>query len=117
LNDAILSALVLYPLLGCSMMGAFWYNFFGATGEYFYHANVRTPKWLRFFIQTPELHSIHHQYDVHQYNFADIPLWDRLFGTYKDTTEFADRCGFPKGAEKKLGEMLVFKDVYYEDTA
>lgn len=117
LSDAILSALVLYPLLGCSMMGAFWYNFFGATGEYFYHANVRTPKWLRFLIQTPELHSIHHQYDVHQYNFADIPLWDRLFGTYKDTTEFADRCGFPKGAEEKLGDMLVFKDVYYEDAA
>ena len=117
LSDAILSALVLYPLLGCSMMGAFWFNFFGATGEYFYHANVRTPQWLRFFIQTPELHSIHHQYDVHQYNFADIPLWDRLFGTYKDTMEFADRCGFPKGAEEKLGEMLVFKDVYYEDPA
>ena len=73
LSAGILSALVLYPLLGCSMMGAFWYNFFGATGEYFYHANVRMPKWLRFFIQTPELHSIHHQYDVHQYNFADIP--------------------------------------------
>ncbi len=117
LSDAILSALVLYPLLGCSLMGAFWYNFFGATGEYFYHANVRTPKWLRFFIQTPELHSIHHQYDVHQYNFADIPLWDRLFGTYKDATEFAERCGFPKGAEEKLGDMLVFKDVYYEDPA
>jgi hypothetical protein len=54
LSDAILSALVLYPLLGCSMMGAFWYNFFAATGEYFYHANLRTPRWLRFFIQTPE---------------------------------------------------------------
>ena len=117
LSDAILSALVLYPLMGCSMLGAFWYNFFGATGEYFYHANLRTPKWLRYFIQTPELHSIHHQYDVHKYNFADLPLWDRLFGTYKDTTEFYDRCGFPKGAEEKLGDMLVFKDVYYEDTA
>ena len=117
LSDAILSALVLYPFLGCSLMGAFWYNFFGATGEYFYHANVRTPKWLRFFIQTPELHSIHHQYDVHKYNFGDIPMWDRLFGTYKDATEFAGRCGFPKGAEEKLGDMLVFKDVYYEDPA
>ena len=116
LSDAILSALVLYPLLGCSMMGAFWYNFFRATGEYFYHANLRTPKWLRFFIQTPELHSIHHQFDVHQYNFADIPLWDRLFGTYKDTSEFTERCGFPTGAEEKLWDMLVFKDVYYEDT-
>lgn len=116
LSDAILSALVLYPLLGCSMMGAFWYNFFGATGEYFYHANIKTPKWLRFFIQTPELHSIHHQFDVHKYNFADIPLWDRLFGTYKDTSEFTERCGFPTGAEEKLWDMLVFKDVYYEDT-
>jgi sterol desaturase/sphingolipid hydroxylase (fatty acid hydroxylase superfamily) len=38
LSDAILSALVMYPLLGSSMMGAFWYNFFAATGEYFYHA-------------------------------------------------------------------------------
>ena len=115
LSDALLSAVVLYPLLGCSMMGAFWYNFFAATGEYFYHANVRTPKWLRYFIQTPELHSIHHQYNVHKDNFADLPLWDRMFGTYKDTTVFADRCGFPTGAEEKLIEMLAFKDVYVED--
>jgi hypothetical protein len=27
---------------------------------------------------------------------------------------FADRCGFPDGAEQKLGAMLMFKDVYYE---
>lgn len=114
LSDAILSALILYPLLGCSMMGAFWYNFFAATGEYFYHANLKTPKWLRYFIQTPELHSIHHQYGVHQHNYSDIPLWDRLFGTYKDATEFTDRCGFPAGAEQKLGAMLMFKDVYHE---
>lgn len=115
LSDALLSALVLYPLLGCSMLGAFWYNFFAATGEYFYHANIRTPKWLRYFIQTPELHSIHHQFDVHHYNYADLPLWDRLFGTYRDTTEFADRCGFPAGAEQKLVQMLAFRDVYRED--
>lgn len=115
LSDAILSALVLYPLLGCSMMGAFWYNFFAATGEYFYHANIPTPAWLRFLIQTPELHSIHHQFDVHRFNFSDIPLWDRLFGTYKDTTTFVDRCGFPKGAEERLGAMLAFKDVYQEE--
>ena len=44
-----------------------------------------------------------------------MPLWDRLFGTYKDTTEFAGRCGFPEGAEQKLGAMLAFKDVYYKE--
>jgi len=115
LSDAILSALVLYPLLGCSLLGAFWYNVFAGTGEYFYHANVRTPAWLRYFVQTPELHSVHHQLDVHLFNFGDIPIWDRLFGTYKDTTEFAERCGFPAGAEQKLLAMLAFRDVYSED--
>lgn len=112
LCDSILSALILYPLLGCSLAGAFWYNCFAGIGEYLYHANIKTPKWMRYFIQTPELHSIHHEYNVHKYNFSDIPLWDRLFGTYKDTVEFAKRCGFPKGAEEKLGKMLFFKDVY-----
>jgi hypothetical protein len=32
-------------------------------------------------------------------------------------TDFAVRCGFPKGAEEKLGAMLAFRDVYYEDPA
>jgi sterol desaturase/sphingolipid hydroxylase (fatty acid hydroxylase superfamily) len=112
LADAILSALILYPLLGCSLMGMFWYNCFAGIGEYLYHSNIKTPKWFRYFIQTPELHSIHHQYNVHKYNFGDITIWDRIFGTYKDTTEFVERCGFPKDAEHKLKEMLLFKDVY-----
>ena len=42
----------------------------------------------------------------------NITIWDRIFGTYKDTTEFVERCGFPKDAEHKLKEMLLFKDVY-----
>lgn len=112
LSDAILSALILYPLLGCSLMGAFWYNCFAGIGEYLYHSNIKVPKWFRYFIQTPELHSIHHQFGVHKYNFGDIPIWDRIFGTYKDNTKFAERCGFPKNAENKLKEMLLFKDVY-----
>jgi sterol desaturase/sphingolipid hydroxylase (fatty acid hydroxylase superfamily) len=112
--DALLAAVIMYPLLGCSLLGAFWFNFFAGTGEYFYHANLRAPRWLRYFIQTPQLHSIHHQFDVHNYNYGDLPLWDRLFGTYRDTIEFADRCGFPEGAERRLLHMLCFKDVYHE---
>ena len=41
-------------------------------------------------------------------------MWDRLFGTYRDTDTFADRCGFPEGAEEKIGSMLIFRDVYIE---
>ena len=110
--NSFITALILFPVLGVSLLASFWYNFFAATGEYFYHANIKTPRWLRYFIQTPELHSIHHQYDVHNYNYSDIPVWDRIFGTYKDTVEFTDRCGFPEGAEQRLPEMLLFKDVY-----
>lgn len=115
-TNSVLTAFVLFPLLGVSLMASFWYNFFAATGEYFYHANVKTPEWLRYFVQTPELHSIHHQFDVHRYNFSDIPIWDRIFGTYKDAVQFTDRCGFPEGAEQRLPEMLIFKDVYEKNT-
>jgi len=110
--NSFLTAIILFPVLGLPLIASFWYNFFAATGEYFYHANVKTPKWLRYFIQTPELHSIHHQFNLHKYNFSDIPIWDRLFGTYSDSTEFTDRCGFPDGAEQRLLEMLAFRDVY-----
>jgi sterol desaturase/sphingolipid hydroxylase (fatty acid hydroxylase superfamily) len=112
LSDVILSGLIAYPLLGVSLQGAFWLNFFAATGEYFYHANFKSPRWLRYLIQTPELHSIHHELDVHRGNYSDLPLWDRLFGTYRDTVTFAPQCGFPRDNERFLGAMLRFEDVY-----
>jgi len=112
LADSALAAAVLYPLLGCSLEGAMWFNFFAATGEFFYHSNFRSPRWLKYFIQTPELHSIHHELDVHRFNFADLPIWDRLFGTYRDTDTFAEACGFPRHNERHLARMLAFRDVY-----
>jgi sterol desaturase/sphingolipid hydroxylase (fatty acid hydroxylase superfamily) len=112
LSDSLLSASILYPLLGASLTGVFWANFFAATAEYLYHANFRSPRWLRYFIQTPELHSVHHQLDVHRYNYSDLPLWDRLFGTYRDATEFAPSCGFPRDNERHILQMVTFRDVY-----
>jgi sterol desaturase/sphingolipid hydroxylase (fatty acid hydroxylase superfamily) len=112
LADSALAAVILYLLLGCTLEGALWFNFFAASGELFYHSNIKTPPWVRYFIQTPELHSIHHELDVHRFNFSDLPAWDRLFGTYRDTETFAARCGFPRHNERKLGRMLLFRDVY-----
>jgi sterol desaturase/sphingolipid hydroxylase (fatty acid hydroxylase superfamily) len=74
-----------------------------ATGELFYHSNIKTPRWVKYFIQTPELHSIHHQLDVHRYNFAGLPLWDRLFGTYRNANQFAERCGFSASQRAPTG--------------
>jgi len=39
-------------------------------------------------------------------------LWDRLFGTYRDADQFAERCSFPRHNERQLGRMLLFRDVY-----
>jgi sterol desaturase/sphingolipid hydroxylase (fatty acid hydroxylase superfamily) len=110
--NSILSSLIMFPLLGASVGGAAWFNVFAALGEYFYHSNLRTPRWFGWFIQRPEHHSVHHQLDVHDFNFGDITWWDRLFGTFKETEEFAPRCGFPGDHERKLGRMLLFRDSY-----
>lgn len=80
-------------------------NFYGL----FQHLNVRTPKWLGIIIQRPEAHGIHHQYQVHAYNYADLPLWDLVFGTFRNPETFEGRVGF--GEKASYGKMLVGRDV------
>ena len=107
--DAALSAIVLYLLLGCSLSGGFWYNFFAGTGEYPYHANVKT-------LPHADSGVAFHLSPIrrHKFNYSDLPIWDRLFGTYKYATAFVERCGFPERAEARLVDMLAFKVVYAE---
>jgi sterol desaturase/sphingolipid hydroxylase (fatty acid hydroxylase superfamily) len=110
--NSLISSALMFMVLGASVAGAAWYNVFAAAGEYFYHTNLKTPHWMGYFIQRPEHHSIHHQLDVHDFNYGDITLWDRLFGTFKETDRFVKRCGFPQGKENAFGKMLAFKDNY-----
>jgi sterol desaturase/sphingolipid hydroxylase (fatty acid hydroxylase superfamily) len=110
--NSILSSVIMYSLLGASLAGGAWFNVFAAVGEYFYHSNLRTPRWFGYFIQRPEHHSIHHQLDVHDFNYGDITWWDRLFGTFKEADGFAQRCGFPAAREQNLARMLMFHDNY-----
>ncbi len=109
--NSILISLIVYGLFGGSIEAAAWYNVFAVFAEFFYHMNVRTPHWIGYFIQRPEQHSIHHATRIHRYNFGDLTLWDRLFGTFKDTDAFAERCGFEDSCEDQLTKMLTFKDV------
>jgi sterol desaturase/sphingolipid hydroxylase (fatty acid hydroxylase superfamily) len=110
--NSVIASAIIFSLLGGSVQAGAWFNVFAAVGEYFYHANLRTPPWFGYFIQRPEQHSIHHQLDVHDFNYGDITWWDRLFGTFKETNEFAPQCGFPSGREKNLGRMILFHDNY-----
>jgi len=110
--NSIISSILVFVILGGSVAAGAWFNVFAAVGEMLYHANIRTPQWWGLFMQRPEHHSIHHQLDVHNFNFGDITWWDRLFGTFREASEFAPACGFPIGREEHLGRMLVFHDNY-----
>ena len=106
-----MSTAIVFVLVGASVEASPWYSFFAALGEFYYHSNLRTPRWTGYFIQRPEAHSIHHQLDVHDYNYGDITWWDRLFGTYRDPDVFAASCGYHEDREQRLAEMLAFRDV------
>lgn len=76
----------------------------------FTHTNIRTPRWLGYIIQRPESHSIHHGKGIHAYNYAEIALFDILFGTFKNPKDFCTETGFYEGASARVAEMLVFRD-------
>ena len=113
INSVISSSLV-YLLLGCSVEAGALYTFLTAIAEYFYHLNLRTPRWIGWLIQRPESHRIHHQYRHHTQNFADLPLWDALFGTCHNPRREAvpDRCGYDDWREDRFDDMLAFRDVH-----
>jgi sterol desaturase/sphingolipid hydroxylase (fatty acid hydroxylase superfamily) len=77
----------------------------------FQHANIRTPRWLGYFIQRPESHSYHHARELHAGNYADLPIFDLLFGTLRNPRDFATEAGFYEGASKRVPEMLRGVDV------
>jgi sterol desaturase/sphingolipid hydroxylase (fatty acid hydroxylase superfamily) len=75
------------------------------------HLNVRTPQWVGWFIQRPEAHAVHHGRGIHAYNYGNFPLWDILFGTFRNPTKFHEPAGFWDGASAKVGAMLIGRDV------
>lgn len=77
----------------------------------FTHANLRTPRWLGYVIQRPENHSLHHERGLHAHNYGDFPLWDLVFGTFRNPAVWEGQAGYYDGASKRVGEMLIGRDV------
>jgi sterol desaturase/sphingolipid hydroxylase (fatty acid hydroxylase superfamily) len=116
-GNSLLSAAIAYPLLGLSPQAAGVYTLLSALAEFVYHANVRTPRWLGWFVQRPEMHRIHHEHGRHAGNYGDLPVWDMLFGTYRNPATSKGRCGFDDDRERRVGAMLAFRDVHAERRA
>ena len=113
-NSLIGGALV-YTFLGLSPEAGGVYTLCTALGEFFYHTSVKTPRWVGYIFQRPEMHRIHHEYNKHKNNYGDIVWWDMIFGTYENPKNFDATCGFDEAKELKLKEMLAFTDVHKEE--
>lgn len=111
LFNSLISGATSYALLGLSIEAAAWVTSISALAEFFYHLNVRTPRWVGWFVQRPEMHRIHHERGRHFDNFADLPVWDLLFGTYRNPATFERPCGFRPEREARFLDMLRFRNV------
>ena len=77
----------------------------------FQHANVTTPQWIGYVMQRPESHTIHHGRGLHRYNYADMPIFDMMFGTFRNPKTYEMQTGFYDGASSRIVDMLTFHDV------
>jgi sterol desaturase/sphingolipid hydroxylase (fatty acid hydroxylase superfamily) len=77
----------------------------------FQHANVRTPQWLGYLVQRPESHSLHHSTGVHRHNYSDLPVFDMIFGSFRNPVQHARETGFWHGASAHVLDMLLLRDV------
>lgn len=111
LANSILISSIVYTFFGLSPKSGGYVTMLTAFAEFFYHMNIKTPRWIGYFIQRPEMHRIHHQRGRHFDNFADLPVWDIFFGTYSNPQTYQGKCGFNVEREQKLKEMLLFKNV------
>jgi sterol desaturase/sphingolipid hydroxylase (fatty acid hydroxylase superfamily) len=102
-------------LVGLSPQAVTWFLYASMFLAIFQHTNIRTPQWLGYLVQRPESHSVHHARGIHHYNYSDLPLFDILFGTFRNPKDFSQQSGFHEGASAKLPQMLVFKDIANSD--
>lgn len=86
----------------------------------FNHSNLRLPPWvdrfLRLLVVTPDMHRVHHSAAVNETNSNfgfNLPLWDRLFGSYRAQPAKGHRDmvigleRFREPQEQRLDRMLL----------
>ena len=107
-----LSALSSYLVLGASPLAAALGLFYTALVDLFIHADIRTPRWIGYLVQRPEMHTVHHRREHHRQNYG-LPLWDMLFGTWSNPTTRESDCGFDEARSGRVYDMLMLRDVHH----
>ncbi|TGK31780.1 fatty acid hydroxylase family protein [Leptospira gomenensis] len=106
-----LASFSLVFLIGVPANVAIWAGLLHSFLSIFQHANLKTPRWLGFLIHRPENHALHHAKGVHSFNYGNTPIFDFLFGTFKNPDSFPKEVGFYEGASLKVLDMHLAKDV------
>lgn len=111
----MVGSLSLALIVGLSPQAVTLFLFAGMFMGIFQHANIRTPRWLGYFVQRPESHTIHHGRGLHRYNYADLPIFDILFGTFRNPQGYVMQTGYYDGASARIVDMLLCRDVSQPD--
>jgi sterol desaturase/sphingolipid hydroxylase (fatty acid hydroxylase superfamily) len=101
---------VVAMVIGVAPMAAMLAGYITFVMGLFEHFNVKTPQWLGYIVQRPEMHCVHHERGVHAYNYG-LPLWDMLFGTLRNPRTWSAQAGFWDGASQQTFAMLIGRDV------
>lgn len=107
----LISCFTSYLILGASPVAAAIAIALTGAFDLFLHSDLRTPRWLGYFIQRPEMHTVHHALDHHAQNYG-LPLWDLLFGTWANPPERSLSLGFEGDKSQRIADMLLFRDVH-----
>lgn len=106
-----IGSLTLSIFVGLSPDAVTWFLYINMILVIFQHSNIKTPQWIGYIIQRPESHSIHHKRGVHAFNYSDFPIFDIIFGTFKNPKKFDYDVGFYEGSSHKMKDILLFKDI------
>ena len=109
LNVLLFQALVVFGL-GVNDLAAAAIGYIAVFYGLFQHFNIATPQWLGVLIQRPESHGVHHRRGVHAYNYADLPLWDLLMGSFRNPKAYHGDVGFEGEQATRLLPLMAGRD-------
>jgi sterol desaturase/sphingolipid hydroxylase (fatty acid hydroxylase superfamily) len=110
LAATLLNALVAYALLGVGPWSAALALMAVTLFNLIAHADQKTPWAVGLILQRPEMHRLHHERGVHRNNYG-LPLWDMMFGTWRNPRSGQVACGFTPEKEARIAQMLMCRDV------